>query len=73
MKGILEFELPEEQIAFENASNGLLWRAIVQSVENRLQRMRDGGHNIGNADTMLDAVCDILQEEVETRNLTIWD
>jgi len=37
MKAILEFDLPEEQEALQNALNGTRWRGILQHLDQQLK------------------------------------
>ena len=73
MKAILEFNLPEDQRAFEIANQAADMVAAIGHFEDTLRSYIKYGHNFKTANEALEAVRALLHEEINLRRINIHD
>lgn len=71
MKAILEFSLPEEEQAHQDAINGAAWHIVVWEVDALLRSLCKHGHTYKTVDEALQAVRERLHREITERGLTL--
>jgi len=73
MKAILEFNLPEDQRAFEMANQAVDMVAALGHFEDRLRSYIKYGHEFKSANEALEAIRALLHEEINLRSINIYD
>ena len=69
MKGILEFELPEDREALEICKDGLRWRQVVIDIDNYL---RGESKYQENNLTSVAELRDKIREVCDDKDLKLW-
>ena len=72
-RGVLSFDLPEEESAFENAFYGTAWRAALQDVDNWLRDKLKYGHDYKSVDDALEAARAHLYQALSARGLFLYE
>ena len=73
-KGRLTFDLPEEQTEFENAAKGIIWRGMVQQLDNRLKDALKYDTKLTTPErTAYELARSLIQRGCEENNLQLWD
>lgn len=75
MKGVLEFNLPEEQSEFRDAQNGSGYLGVIQEFDNYLRGIIKYGSE-GITEQQLEVyekVRDKLHEEMNAAGYSIWE
>ena len=73
MKAILEFNLPEDQRAFEMANQSADMYAVICHLAESLRSYRKHGNDFENVNEALDAIHTILYDELNMRGINIHD
>ena len=73
MKAILEFNLPEDQRAFEMANQAPDMVSAIGHFEDTLRSYIKYGHNFKTANEALEAIRTLLHEEINIRRINIHD
>ena len=75
MKAILEFDMYEEKTAYEDAYNGTMYRAVLQYLDEWLDRWIKNPTYKDNDDVgkTLGEARDKLTELLNDYNVTLWD
>ena len=73
MKAILEFNLPEDQRAFEMANQAPDMVAAIGHFEDKLRSYIKYGHEFKSADEALEAIRALLYDEINIRGINIHD
>ena len=73
MKAILEFNLPEDQRAFEMANQAADMVAAIGHFEDMLRSYIKYGHNFKTANEAIEAIRALLHEEINLRRINIHD
>uniref|UniRef100_A0A6M3JPH6 Uncharacterized protein n=1 Tax=viral metagenome TaxID=1070528 RepID=A0A6M3JPH6_9ZZZZ len=75
MKAILEFDMYEEKSAFDDAYNGTMYRAVLQELDEWLDRWIKNSAYKDNDDVgkTLGEARDKLAELLTDHDLTLWD
>jgi hypothetical protein len=73
MKAILEFNLPEDQRAFEMANQAADMVAAIGHFEDRLRSYQKYGHEFKTAQEAIESIRALLHEEINLRRINIHD
>ena len=73
MKAILEFNLPEDQRAFEMANQSADMYAVICHLAESLRSYRKHGNDFENVNEALDAIHTILYDELNMRGINLHD
>lgn len=73
MKGILRFNLPEENNEFMLAKRGSEWANTLYDVDRKLRDCLKYGHSYTSINEALESIRDYLNEEMQISNLTFDD
>lgn len=73
MKAILEFNLPEDQRAFEMANQAADMVSAIGHFEDTLRSYIKYGHNFKTANEALEAIRTLLYDEINIRRINIHD
>jgi hypothetical protein len=73
MKAILEFNLPEDQRAFEMANQAADMVAAIGHFEDRLRSYQKYGHEFKTAQEAVESIRALLHEEINLRRINIHD
>ena len=73
MKAFLEFDLPSEQEAYDDAVRGMVWRSVVHQLDEKLRGWIKYGHEFKTADEVLETVRRELLQLVEDDNLNLYN
>jgi hypothetical protein len=71
MKGILEFDLPEDECNFKIASTAMDWALTILEMDRWLRDKLKHGHEFKNTDEALQFMRDYLNSELAGRNLNL--
>ncbi len=69
MKAVLEFVLPEEFDAHRDAVNGCALSAVIIALDKQCREWLKWGHSMESPDKVIQAVRDLLREELADRDL----
>lgn len=70
-KAILKFNLPEETQDFKDAMNGAEYKSVIFSIREKLIKQSESNLNeiYSNAEHAIDLVIDMINDELQDRNL----
>ena len=71
MKAVLEYDLPEERHEFLIASRASGWAYTLLSVDDQLRRWLKYGNEFKSADEALEAVRELIRDELDERDLSL--
>ena len=69
MKAILEFNLPEEQEAYNDALNGWKWRKILQDLESRYKFLVKNDKSSWSSEVSIKVINELINQE----NLNLYE
>jgi hypothetical protein len=69
MKAILEFDLPDEQLEFETATNAGKMKSLIWDFGEQLRSWDNYGHNFKTADDAIDGIRDYFIQCINDYNL----
>tara|TARA_Y100000034_G_C6902529_1_gene417735 strand:+ start:336 stop:557 length:222 start_codon:yes stop_codon:yes gene_type:complete len=72
MRGILEFNLPEDQAEYQYAIDGMDWAIVVRQTCEYLRSQLKHGHAYETFDEALEDIRDFITKETQNRNLDIY-
>lgn len=72
MKGILEFNLPENKDDFELAQQGWQWKLIVCELLDFLRSETKYKDHTAEEYAVFDLIRDRISDELRERNLSVW-
>ena len=72
MKGILEFNLPEDKEDFELAQQACEWKMLVCDLVDFLRDHTKHKDHSAEEYAIFDLVWDRISEELKDRNLSVW-
>lgn len=71
MKGILEFNLPDEESEFKVASVAVEWALVVLAIARELRKFTKYGHKFATVEEALEHIKGFLYEELGDRYLSL--
>ena len=68
MKATLKFNLPEEEIEFNDARNGTAWRGVVHNLFEKIRRI----DKVGQSSITMENLREFLNDELENKGLDLY-